>query len=325
VVSLSFRAYSDYMLTGTIMIGTLAMLHGYLWRIGNSFFKVADLYGQFVSGSAHIENTRPIRDAYDALKKDKEAAPFSEDWKELDIKKLSFSYRAEDEVAGICGVDLHIERGKKIALIGESGSGKSTVLSLVRGLYELESGELWCDGKKQKGGLLHLRNHTTLIPQDPEIFEATIRFNITMGQDVSEEALREVVKMARLEPVLDGLPEGLDTNIKEKGVNLSGGEKQRLALARGLLTAKDNDILLLDEPTSSVDGINEVRIYRRIFSRFRDKTIVSTVHRLHLLEGFDYIYMLGDGKVVAEGNFSQLQESEEFSLLWEEYTKSLKK
>jgi len=324
VIALSFKAYSDFAFTGVIMIGTLYMLSGYLWRIGDGFFKVANLYGSIVKNSARVENARPIIDAYDKLKKNEKVTPFPSDWKNLDIKKVRFNYRKDEEVVGIRNVNLSIERGKKIAIIGESGSGKSTVLSLLRGIYTPDKGELFCDGKKQNKGLLHLKNHTTLILQDPELFEATLRFNITMGRKINEEELREVVLITRLAQVLDNLPDGLDTDIKEKGVNLSGGEKQRLALARGLLSAKDSDILLLDEPTSSVDSINELKIYQRIFSNFRGKTIISTIHRLHLLEGFDYIYMMDNGKVIGEGNFRQLQNTKAFSKLWEEYNRSLK-
>jgi ABC-type multidrug transport system fused ATPase/permease subunit len=117
------------------------------------------------------------------------------------------------------------------------------------------------------------------------------------------------------------LPHGLDTNVLEKGVSLSGGEKQRLALARGLLAARDSDILLLDEPTSSVDNINEIKIHRQIFRRFRGKTIVASIHRLHLLDSFDYIYLFSNGKIIGEGSHAELKRNPTFRRMLEKYGK----
>jgi ABC-type multidrug transport system fused ATPase/permease subunit len=146
---------------------------------------------------------------------------------------------------------------------------------------------------------------TTLVPQDPEIFENTLRYNIAFG--IAEETgLNEAVEMACLDPVIAPLPEGLDTDIREKGVNLSGGQKQRLALARGLFAARDSSILLLDEPTSSLDPVTEAIVYDRIFTGFAHAGIVSSVHRLHLLSRFDYIYVMENGRVIEEGSFADL-------------------
>jgi ABC-type multidrug transport system fused ATPase/permease subunit len=116
------------------------------------------------------------------------------------------------------------------------------------------------------------------------------------------------------------MPEGLNTDIREKGVNLSGGEKQRLALARGILAAKNSSILLLDEPTSSVDAHNELLIYEQIFRTFHDKCILSSIHRLHLLDLFDYVYVMGQGQIVQQGTFEELRRQPGlFAVLWKKY------
>src|SRR3989338_971904 len=114
--------------------------------------------------------------------------------------------------------------------------------------------------------------------------------------------------MAQFGKVVDRLEKGLDTNVLEKGVSLSGGEKQRLALARGILAARKSEILLLDEPTSSVDSLNEMKIHEALFKVFKNKTIISSIHRLHLLQKFDYIYMFDKGKIVAEGTLEKINE-----------------
>jgi len=239
------------------------------------------------------------------------------------IKKLFFSYKEEggekNEKYTLNDVSLKIERGKKIALIGTSGSGKSTVLSLLRGMHEADSGNVYCDGKKLKKGLKHLHEYTTLIPQDSEIFNDSIEYNITLGVHASRKQLAEVIRLANLGSLIARLKDGLKTSVLEKGVSLSGGEKQRLALARGLLAAKDSQFLLLDEPTSSVDVENELQIYQNIFAAFKDKVVISAVHSLHLLRYFDYVYMFKDSRLIAEGNFSMLLEDENFKVLWESY------
>ena len=127
-----------------------------------------------------------------------------------------------------------------------------------------------------------------LIPQEPEIFATTIRENITVGVDRSLKEIKKFTDLARFTVVAERLPKKFESSIVEKGVNLSGGEKQRLALARGLMACQDKSIVLLDEPTSSVDFRNEMQIYQNIFAEFKDKAIIS-IHRLHLLL-FDHIY-----------------------------------
>jgi ABC-type multidrug transport system fused ATPase/permease subunit len=211
---------------------------------------------------------------------------------------------------------LRIERGKKIALIGTSGSGKSTLLSLLRGLYAPESGATFLvDGMPYDLGCLS--DSVTLFPQDPEIFENTIAYNITLGLSFPEDELERVCDGAHFTEVVQQLPEGMQTDIREKGVNLSGGQKQRLALARGILAAADSQLILLDEPTSSVDPKTEAQIYQKLFQTFSDKAIISSIHRLHLLPQFDYIYVLHKGRVVAEGTFDELVGgSEPFRDLW---------
>ncbi|OGJ08229.1 hypothetical protein A3I95_02965 [Candidatus Nomurabacteria bacterium RIFCSPLOWO2_02_FULL_44_12] len=208
-------------------------------------------------------------------------------------------------------------------MIGESGGGKTTFLKIFRGLY-LPKSIILCINDKECGDDLNIISDSiSLIPQDPEIFSTTIRENITLGVDYEDREIRKFTDMASFTEVISRLPKGLESSIVEKGVNLSGGEKQRLALARGLLASKDKDIILLDEPTSSVDFHNELKIYENIFSSLPDKTIISSIHRLHLLSLFDDIFFFKDGKIVARGNLEQLKEkSKDFKKLWAKYIKT---
>ena len=318
VVALIFRAYQDYTTTGIILIGTLYMLYGYLHAVGNTFYRFASLYGRIVKYDARLSNVDLIDEEYSKLSNmTRGALPL--DWKVLELKDVDFTYNKEGKEQHLEKINLKIPRGQKIAFIGESGSGKSTILALLRGLYDSEKGDIICDGKLIKDGFLKIRQDITLIPQDPEIFNNTIRYNLTMDLRTNQEDLNKAISLAQFKKVVQRLEKGLDTNVLEKGVSLSGGEKQRLALARGLLAARKSEIVLLDEPTSSVDSLNELKIHEGVFKEFKEKTIISSIHRLHLLEKFDYIYMFDKGKIIAQGTLSDLKKHPTFQVLWRKY------
>ena len=318
VVVLIFKAYTDYASEGVIMIGTLYILYGYLERAGGTFQRFAQIYGEIVRYDARLVGARPIEEAFEKVKNEV-GEKLPPNWEKIELKNFDFKYDQEGEKKHLSKVNISFKRGQRIALIGESGSGKSTILSLMRGLYPPDKGDVYCDGKKLNHGPSRLKQHITLIPQDPEIFNNTIKYNITMDLKVKKEHLEKVIDMAQFGKVVDRLEKGLNTNVLEKGVSLSGGEKQRLALARGILAARKSEILLLDEPTSSVDSLNEMRIHEALFRVFRKKTIISSIHRLHLLKNFDYIYMFDKGKIIAEGTFDEMKKTPKFKKVWEKY------
>jgi len=318
VLALSYKAYTDYYATGVILIGTLYMLYGYLRNVGNTFYEFASLYGELVRYDARIQGAYSIDKAFDKVK-NKIGGRLPLNWKEIELKNINFKYDLSTERSNLSNVNIKFKRGQKIALIGESGSGKSTILSLLRGLYDLDECDVFCDGVKLKDGVYKLREHITLIPQDPEIFNNTIRYNITMGTEHDKKKLDKAIEMAQFKEISDRMKKGVDTNVLEKGVSLSGGEKQRLALARGLLMARKSEIVLLDEPTSSVDSLNEMKIHNNLFREFDKKTIISSMHRLHLLDKFDYIYMFEDGKIIAEGTLADIKKNRKFRYIWKKY------
>jgi ABC-type multidrug transport system fused ATPase/permease subunit len=287
--------------------------------VGETFYNFAQIYGSVVRASARISGARAIDEEFEKVEEEVKMN-LPREWKEIELKNIDFSYEKEDKKKNLKNINLKLRRGQKIAFIGESGSGKSTILSIFRGLFPPQKGVVYCDGEKLDHGFSRLKHHTTLIPQDPEIFNNTIGYNITMGIKTDKEDLRKAVNMAQFGKVVKRLENGLKTNVLEKGVSLSGGEKQRLALARGLLAAKKSDIVLMDEPTSSVDSMNELRIHESLFSEFRDKTVISSIHRLHLLSKFDYIYMFEDGKIVGEGTIDEIKKLPKFKSIWRKYS-----
>ena len=308
------------------LIGGLVTLMGYVERFTSVFHNLAYLYTGVVRQNTDVLTARNILEAYEQHHTPDNENSLPTDWKTLEISNLHFSHRQElvengrpgkTVIQGLKDLHLLIERGKRIALIGESGSGKSTLLALLRGLYEPELGfSLFVDKKTEKD-FGAIAGHVTLFPQEPEIFESTIEYNITLGLPFEQTELDAVCKIACFSEVVAQLPKGFQSSIQEKGVNLSGGQKQRLALARGIFAAKDSDILLLDEPTSSVDPVTESKIYQHLMAEFSDKAIVSALHRLHLLPRFDYIYIMENGQVVDEGTFTHLSKfSERFQEMW---------
>ena len=200
--------------------------------------------------------------------------------------------------------------------MGESGSGKSTILALLRGLYTPQYGMVFSIDDAIFD-ISTLNETVTLFPQEPEIFENTIEYNITLGLPFEEKMVWEVCDLAHFSETAKQLPKALSSNIQEKGVNLSGGQKQRLALARGILAAKESQVVLMDEPTSSVDAKTEALIYEQLFANFSEKVIISSLHRLHLLRYFDYVYVLQNGRIIEEGTLEYLQKNAPvFMELW---------
>lgn len=317
--------YQFWVSGAVILIGTTVALYEYATRFTGVFYDVAYKYEQLVYQNTNIQSVKPIWDAAELLNKKGIAKSISPKWKKVEISELSFRYEDEKNRShNLKNINLVLERGKKIALVGESGSGKSTLLTLLRGLEIPDKVKVVVDGKESS--IFALSDHMTLIPQDPEIFENTIEYNVTAGISHHLSEVKEAIKLARFDNVLKRLPRGLETNIKEKGVNLSGGEKQRLALARGIFASKDSSFILLDEPTSSVDTKNEVKIYESLFEHFKDCCVISTIHRLHLLPEFDYIYLFENGQLVAEGDFNSLLKTHEpFRKMWEVYKRAMSK
>jgi ABC-type multidrug transport system fused ATPase/permease subunit len=293
----------------TFQIGGLIVLIGYVTQFTSVFNDIASQYTQIVKFHTEIENVREIEEKFGHVQFPAEEKTLPSGWQQIDIEKLNFlrvDKTSTNKSTGLFDLSIRIRRGEKIALIGESGSGKSTLLSLLRGLHNPLPGSSVRVDNSIATAIENISSTVTLFPQDPEIFENTILYNITLGLPVSREEVMRVCEEAQFADVLNKLPEGLDTFIREKGVNLSGGQKQRLALARGILAARNSDIILMDEPTSSVDPRTEKLIYASMFETFENKAVVSSLHRLHLLTQFDYIYIMRNGQVVDEGTFEHL-------------------
>lgn len=297
-------------------VAPLFLLWQYLDSIGDTFFNFAAMYGEILKQKARVKGSEDM--AKDFREESFANHVLPADWKEISIEELSFSYQSGRDSLTLDNVSAFIRRGEHIACVGKSGGGKSTFFKLLHGLHPPSSLKLSVDGKPIPEGFNGCRNAISLMPQDPEIFATTMMKNITLDVDYDKRSVRKFAKMACFTEVAYSLPKGFDTAINEKGVDLSGGQKQRLALARGLIASRDKQILLFDEPTSSIDQSTELEIYKNIFREFADKTIISSIHRLHLLPYFDRIFVFDKGRLVACGTLDELLATcPEFVSLWE--------
>ncbi len=284
----------DLSTLGKVRIGMSVAVFRYITVLGRAFFEAAYVYQDLLHRRANFETSQtlmhPKRTAH-TIDNDEPPIP----WNFVSIQNLRFTHPETDQ-ACLRDINLHFRVGERIALIGPSGSGKTTLLAVLRGLLEPESMTLDMDGSRLQD-LRPFRAGVVLVPQEAELFENTLRFNITGGLPCRTDDIMAAVHDSELQGVLASLPLGLETNIRERGINLSGGERQRLALARALLLGKDARLVLLDEATSSVDQETEARIYERIFHRFQDRTIFASIHGLHLLPLFDRVLQITNGRL----------------------------
>lgn len=228
-------------------------------------------------------------------------------------KNLSFAYKekTKEERKLLENISFTIEKGEKVAFVGESGSGKSTLAKLLAGLLKYEEGSIWIDGKELKElNLNHLYGSFNYLSQDAPVFDGTIRENLVFGKNVPEEKLNEAMEKMQLSPLLGNLRNGLDTEIGERGTALSGGEKQRLAMARLLL--KENyasGITILDEATSAMDNLTEKQVMAEILSHFKNQTVIAIAHRINSVADFDKILVFHQGKIIGQGTFAELMKN----------------
>lgn len=207
----------------------------------------------------------------------------------IELKNVSFEY---ENTAIFENLSLLVAEGEKIGIIGESGCGKSTLLKLMAGLYVPSSGEITVDGVSRPDEII---KKVSVVMQSPMLLPLSIIENITMGHEYEKEKIDKIIESANLKKWIDSLPEGLDTYLGDRADELSGGQAQRIAIARAMF--KDAKILLLDEPTSALDGENAASVLEAISHFTADKTVVHVTHRKEHLEGYDRIYLMGNGKL----------------------------
>jgi ATP-binding cassette subfamily B protein len=320
VVVLAVYFYQNLGTEQGVLVGSLYLLIQYLWKIGDLFFRFTSMYGTIVQQRAKVANAEILSSDFREVNLTDHVLPA--DWNLLEVQGLSFSYDSAASRPQLDNISLKLRKGWRYAVIGESGGGKTTFLNVLRDIYHPHSLTLTVDGRFVPEGFAGISRAIGYAPQNPELFADTIWKNITMGAEYDERLVRKYTDMALFTSVVEALPNKFNSSINEKGVNLSGGQRQRLALARALAACNDDDkaILLFDEPTSSLDSQTEMKVCENIFRGFPGRTIVFSLHRLHLLGRFDWIYLFEGGRITASGTFDQLLANcEQFRRMWAQY------
>ena len=300
-----FRAVAMLMVVfSDLSIGQMMAVFGYLWFMMGPVQEVLGMQYAWFGARAALERVNrllalDLEPSYPSLKN-----PF-EDGKTVSIslRGVHFSYGSGQEV--LRGINLDIPAGQKVALVGASGGGKSTLIQVLLGLYPPQKGEVCFNGVPvQQIGLERVREHVSTVLQQPALFNGSVRDNLTLGREFPDQALWQALEVAQLKSFVMELEQGLDTLVGRQGVRLSGGQRQRLAVARMVLT--DPAVVILDEATSALDTRTEQALHTAMSEFLRGRTTLIVAHRLSAVRQADRVYVFEDGRIIEQGGHEEL-------------------
>jgi ATP-binding cassette subfamily C protein len=286
-----------------LSIGQMLAVFSYLWFMITPVEQLLNLqYAYYAAGGA-LNRINELLARADEPRYQGGSDPFRDrETVGIDIRGLSFAY-AEDKV--LDRLDLSIAAGEKVAIVGASGGGKSTLVQLLLGLYTPQAGEVRFGGALQQAiGLETLRDNVAVVLQHPALFNDTIRANLTMGRDVSDHACWDALRIAQLDGTVREMPQGLDSIVGRSGVRLSGGQRQRLAIARMVLA--EPKVVILDEATSALDAATEYNLHQALGRFLRGRTTLIIAHRLSAVKQADRVLVFDGGRIAEDGDHQQL-------------------
>lgn len=293
----------------TMEVGDLFSFIIYTGILGGAIASFGTLYATLASAVGATERVQAILDSKGEIDLNDSKAT-NELTLDGDIvyRDVKFSYPTRKEMEILKGINLEIKEGQKVALVGQSGSGKSTIVSLLMKFYPLDQGEILINNKSIKEyNITHLRQNIGIVPQEVILFGGTIKENILYGNpNASEEELIEAARKSNSLEFIESFPDGFETIVGERGIKLSGGQRQRIAIARAIL--KDPRILLLDEATSSLDAESERLVQEALDALMEGRTSIIIAHRLATIKDVDQIYVLEDGQIVERGTHDELMD-----------------
>ncbi|MEQ9306530.1 MAG: ATP-binding cassette domain-containing protein, partial [Marinoscillum sp.] len=294
--------------SGDMTVGDLIQFILYTSFIGASIAGLGDLFAQVqraVGAADRVLEIQRETPEWDVTKPQSDG--------NLDggivFENVHFSYPTRSETAVLKGINLDIHKGQKIALVGHSGAGKSTIIQLLMRFYPISQGDIRIAGQSISSmDLQYLRSHIGIVPQEVILFGGTIGENIRYGKpNATDTEVEEAARQANAWEFIQSFPEGFDTTVGERGVKLSGGQRQRIAIARAVL--KDPKILILDEATSSLDAESEHLVQQALNTLMKGRTTIIIAHRLATIRSVDQIYVLDQGKIVESGTHEELLEN----------------
>ena len=311
LVCLGFTSYLA--IQGEVTIGDVVLYQSYDTTIITQLTNIMNLVPIMAKGFESLHSIGEVMASYD--EEDYTGKnPVDHIKGAVEFRHVTYQYPEASEPV-LKDFSLKAEPGETIALVGESGAGKSTVLNMLIGFMRPDSGEILLDGENMRNlDFRSFRRHLAVVPQETILFSGTVRQNITYGSaDVTEEELWQVLKAANLDEVVKNLPQGLDTNLGEHGGRLSGGQRQRISIARSLL--RKPDIILWDEATSALDNISERKIQQAFEKLSKGKTTFIVAHRLSTIRNVKKIMVMKAGQCVEEGDYETLMEKK--GVFWE--------
>ncbi|MEK2097892.1 ABC transporter ATP-binding protein [Vibrio parahaemolyticus] len=304
-----FRAVAMLMVMfSDLTIGQIFAVFGYLWFMLSPVQELLGIQFSWYSAKAALKRINDLLELEEEDRPVSKVNPFSET-REVDVKieHVDFSYNNENKV--LDDLSLHIPAGKKVALVGASGGGKSTLIQLLIGVYRQNAGSIrFNDELTEDIGFEVIRDKIAVVLQQPILFNDTLRHNLTLGGHFDEMSLWRALDVAQLQDVISQLNHGLDTQIGRNGIRLSGGQRQRLAIARMVLS--NPQFVILDEATSALDTATEAALHKALTEFLRGRTTLIVAHRLSAVKQADLIYVLEDGKVTQTGTHGELVEQE---------------
>lgn len=304
---------------GLEALALLILFRSLYWKVIEAIAELSEVYNDALINKVYLGRLHALLEAKPTIEEQPNQLDFPAKWQEIKLQDLSFAY-AEKTV--LKNLNLNIQRGEKIGIVGISGAGKSTFVKLILDMYEDYTGEITVD----KLSLKKIRredyiNHVASVSQDTELFNTTLADNISIGMINAGEGvgiaakLKQACDTANLNDVIAKLPNGLDTVIGEKGFKLSGGERQRVGIARAVI--RDPQIIILDEATSHLDSESEQKIQTALDQMFANVTAIVIAHRLSTLVKMDRIIVLENGEIVEEGKMDELiQRGGRFAFFW---------
>ncbi|CAH6781231.1 ABC transporter ATP-binding protein [Vibrio chagasii] len=304
-----FRAVAMLMvLFSDLTIGQIFAVFGYLWFMLGPVQELLGIQFSWYSAKAALQRINDLLQLEEERRPVSKVNPFHDD-KEVtvDIENVTFSYTLENTVLN--NLSLHIPAGKKVALVGASGGGKSTLIQLLIGVYQADSGCIRYNGETTDDISFDIiRNQIAVVLQQPILFNDTLRHNLTLGADYDEMSLWRALEVSQMQDVIKQLSNGLETQIGRNGVRLSGGQRQRLAIARMVLS--NPKFVILDEATSALDTATESALHKALSEFLKDRTTLIVAHRLSAVKQADLIYVLEDGQVTQTGTHGELVEQQ---------------
>ena len=291
-----------------LTIGQIFAVFGYLWFMLGPVQELLGIQFSWYSAKAALQRINDLLQLEEEKRPVSKVNPFNDEEEvTVDIDNVTFSYTLENTVLN--NLSLHIPAGKKVALVGASGGGKSTLIQLLIGVYQADSGCIRYNGETTDDISFDIiRNQIAVVLQQPILFNDTLRHNLTLGADYDEMSLWRALEVSQMQDVIKQLSNGLDTQIGRNGVRLSGGQRQRLAIARMVLS--NPKFVILDEATSALDTATESALHKALSEFLKDRTTLIVAHRLSAVKQADLIYVLEDGQVTQTGTHGELVEQQ---------------